>query len=261
MHRLKVTKREELVIAALVLTGLMLLFYIIPLGILKYSLIPVLIIASYGASLFVGREGLKKIEYFVLPILSVLYTISSALFYNIIPERWLTRLAFIFTYGFLLYSIFLIINIFNAAKLKNIQLLKVARTIYFFVSSFTVFLFSYVILSFHFYNILESIVIGVFIFLISLTFVWSFFLNQSFSKQELFFAAFPAILIFELSLAITFWPLNIYLASLFLTSVYYSLIGIMDNLLSFKVRGWSLLEYVAINAFIFALCAFSVNFG
>lgn len=261
MPRIKLAKREELVISSLLLTLLMLVFYIIPTGPLKFGFLFILLVFSILTTLLVGREGLQKAEYYLLPILPVEYTLSAALFYNIIPERWLTRLAFIFTYGFLMYSLFLIINIFNAAKLKNIQLLKVARTIYFFVSSFTFFLFSYVVLSFHLYNIISSTLIGVFVFLSSLTFVWSFSLKEKLSKSELVFCFFIAILVFELCLVITFWPLNIYLISLFLTSIYYSLIGIIDNILSFKVRGWSLKEYLAINIFIFILCFLAVNFG
>lgn len=261
MRKIAITKREELVLLSVILTVLMLCFYIIPVGVLKFAVLPVLIIAVFASSLFVGREGLRRIEYFILPILPVLFTISSALFYNIIPDRWLTRLAFIFTYGFLIYSIFLIINIFNAAKIKNIQLLKVARTIYFFVSSFTVFLFSYVILSFHVINLLSSASISLFVLLIAQTFIWSFSLREKLEKEEIFLSFFCAFLIFELSLSLTFWPLNIYLTSLFLTSIYYSLIGVIDNLLSFKIRGWSLMEYTAINIFIFILCFFAASFG
>jgi hypothetical protein len=261
MKKIKITKREELVLSSAILTSLMLCFYIIPVGLLKFSILPVLIIVVYLASLFIGREGLRKIEYYLLPVLPVLFTISSALFYNIIPERWLTRLAFIFTYGFLIYSIFLIINIFNAAKLKNIQLLKVARTIYFFISDFTLFLFAYVVLSFHWYNFASSMLIGIFTFLISLTFIWSFSLRQFLIKEEYFLSFFSSLIIFELTFAITFWPLNIYLISLFITSVYYSITGILNNILSFKVRGWNLFEYALINVVIFLLCLMSVNFG
>jgi hypothetical protein len=261
MNRIKITKREELVLSSVILTVLMLCFYIIPVGILKFSILPALIVVVYAASLFIGREGLRKIEYYLLPILPVLFTVSSALFYNIIPSRWLTRLAFICTYGFLIYSIFLIINIFNAAKLKNIQLLKVARTIYFFISDFTLFLFSYVVLSFHGINLFSSGLIGIFTFLISITFIWSFSLRQFLIKEEYFLAFFCALLIFEITFVITFWPLNIYLISLFITSIYYSLTGILNNILSFKVRGWNILEYAAINIVIFILCLLAVNFG
>lgn len=261
MLKISITKREELGIASLILTVFMLFLFLVPLGTFKFIFVILLSLLSYGVSLFVGREGLKKIEFFLLPILPVLFSISTALFYGIIPERWLTRLAFIFTYGLLIYSVFLIENIFNAAKIKNIQLLKVARTIYFFVSAFTVFLFSYVIFSFHLFGFLTSLILLVFIFLISLSFIWSFFLKRTAEGVNLAIAIVSSLIIFEVSLAISFWPLNIYLAALFLTSIYYSLMGIVDNLLNFRVRGWSYKEYLIINGVIFILSFLSVNFG
>lgn len=261
MLKIKITKREEIAVSSIVLTVFMLFLFLVPIGVFKFVFVILLGFLSYGFSLFAGREGLKRVEFFLLPILPVLFSISTALFYGIIPERWLTRFFFIVTYGFLIYSIFLIINIFNAAKIKNIQLLKVARTIYFFISAFTVFLFSYVLMSFHIFGLFTSISIAVFIFLISIAFIWSFFLKKEIGKTNVLIAIVTAILMFEISLSISFWPLNIYLAALFFTSIYYSLMGIIDNLLSFRVRGWSYFEYLVINGIIFVLCVLSLNFG
>ncbi len=257
----KITKREELVFFSLFLSALLLLLFLIPIGTVKIISLLVLGCIAYVISLAVFRENLDGVEPFVLPILPVLFTISTALFYNIISERWLTRLGFIFVYGILIYSIFLIENVFSIAKIKNIQLMKVARTIYFFVSSFTVFLFSYVILSFHLPGIISSLIFSVFVFLMSFPFVWSFSLKKKFSAQDLGVALVNSLIIFELMFAIIFWPLNIYLVSLFITSVYYSMIGIWDNILSFRVRGWSVIEYVLINGAVFLLCLLTVNFG
>lgn len=261
MLKIKITKREEIAISSIVLTIFMLFLFLVPLGAFKFIFVILFVFFTFGVSLFVGREGLKNVEYLLLPILPVLFSVSTALFYGIIPERWLTRLFFIFTYGFLIYSIFLILNIFNAAKLKNIQLLKVARTIYFFISAFTVFLFSYVLMSFHIVGFLTSLFLSVFIFLISIAFIWSFFLKKAVEATNIMIAIFTAILMFEVSFAISFWPLNIYLAALFFTSIYYSLMGIIDNLLNFRVRGWSYLEYLVLNGIIFLLCVLSLNFG
>ncbi len=261
MQKIRFAKREELVILSFFLTVLMLIFYIIPLGAIKLISLPIFAILVYLTSLYAGREGLSKIDYFIVPILPIFFTIASALFYNIIPERWLTRIVFILTYGVLIYSIFLIINIFNAAKLKNIQLLKVARTIYFFISAFTLFLMTYVVLSFHFYNIISSLIISFFVFTVLIAYIKSFYLKERNIKFEAKLALFIAIILFEISFAVTFWPLNIYISALFITSVYYSITGIIDNILGYKIRGWSVNEYLIINILIFILAFFATNFG
>ncbi len=257
----KISKREELVFFSLVLSGLLLVLFLIPLGVLKIVFLLLFCAIVFLVSLAVFRENLDGIEPFVLPILPVLFTLSISLFYNIISERWLTRISFIFLYGILIYSIFLVENVFSIAKIKNIQLMKVARTIYFFVSAFTVFLFSYVILSFHLIGIISASVTAVFVFLVSFTFIWSFSLEKKFAWGDAGISLFNSIVLFEAVLSLTFWPINIYLVSLFITSVYYSMVGIWDNILGFRVRGWSVMEYILINAAVFLLCLLTVNFG
>lgn len=261
MSRINISKREELIIASVALSTVMLFIFFVPLGFWKFITILFAGGAAYILTIIILRENVEGIEYFTLPILPVLFTISTALFYGIIPERWLTRLIFISIYGFLTYSIFLMENVFNVAKIKNIQLLKVARTIYFFISSFTAFLFSYVVLSFHMLGIVSGLFFLLFIFLLSYTIFWSFNLHKTFTKMDIILSLSAAILIFELIIALSFWPLNIYLISLFVTSVYYSVIGVWDHLLSFRLKGWDIREYVVINAIIFVLCLLTVNFG
>lgn len=261
MLKINISKREELVIISALLSVLMLLLFLVPLGIWKFIFLIFMGVSVYLASIFILRGYLSKIEYVVLPILPIFFTLSSALFYNIIPERWLTRLIFISIYGSLIYSVMLIENVFNVAKTKNIQLLRVARTIYFFVSSFTVFLFSYVLLSFHLFGFFTGLIFLVFIFFISYTFFWSFRLEKAVRREDIFLSMGGAIILFELMIIFSFWPLNIYLISLLLTSVYYSILGIWDNLLSFRLKGWSIREYILINLAVFLLCLLIVNFG
>lgn len=261
MSKINISKREELVIASVVLSALMFFIFFVPLGLWKFIVIFFACAATYVFTIYIMRENVEKIEFFTLPILPVLFTLATVLFYGIIPERWLTRLIFISIYGFLTYSIFLMENVFNVAKIKNIQLLKVARTIYFFISSFTVFLFSYVVLSFHMPVIISGLIFLLFIFLLSYTFFWSFNLSKAAARNDIVLSLSSAILILELIIVFSFWPLNIYLISLFTTSVYYSLIGVWDHLLSFRLKGWNIKEYMIINVIIFVLCLLTVNFG
>lgn len=261
MSKINISKREELVLVSLFLSALVLVVFFVPLGPLKFIFLIVTCLLTYLLAIFVLRGDLERIEYLMLPIPLVLFSVSAALFYNIIPERWLTRMIFISVYGVLTYSFLLIGNVFNVAKTKNIQLLKVARTIYFFISSFTVFLFSYVMLSFHLPGILTSFIFSLFVFLISLTFFWSFRLTKELKREDLFLSLATAVILFELTLALSFWPLNIYLISLFLTSIYYSLLGIWNNLLSCRLKGWNMLEYLVINLIVFAFCILTVSFG
>jgi hypothetical protein len=261
MSKINISKREELVVASVILSAFMFFIFFVPIGLWKFIAIIFASMLTYAFTIIILRENIERIEYFTLPILPVLFTFATALFYGIIPERWLTRLIFISIYGFLAYSIFLMENVFNVAKLKNIQLLKVARTIYFFISSFTVFLFSYVVLSFHESGIISGLIFLLFIFLLSYTFYWSFNLYKSLEKTDIILSISTALIISELIIAFSFWPLNIYLISLFITSVYYSIIGVWDHILSYRLKGWNINEYIVINVIIFLLCILTVNFG
>lgn len=257
----KITKREEVVIVTILLTTVFFNYCLFTSFLTQLGILLVLLVLVYTSFIFLLREDLIKIEFFTLPVLPTGFTLSFALFFGILPTRWLTRLGFVFTYAFLIYAIALISNIFNVAKHKNIQLLRAGRTIHFFITCFSVFLFTYVVLTFHLLGFVSALLVLIFLFIISYAYIWSFSFGREILARDLLIALSVSLCLAELVLVLSFWPLNIYLTSLLITCVFYSLLGIWDNFLSYRLRGWAYREYIIINLIIFSLCLLTVRFG
>lgn len=255
------TKREELVAASIVQSAFLFFSILVPFGTIRFAFIAFLVVLTYVVAIIFLRENIEKFEFFVLPVLPVLFTVSSALFYSVIPERWLTRFGFIGVYGILIYSIFLTENVFNVSKLKNIQLLKVARTISFFISCFSIYIFTYFLLSLRINGFFAAILLWGYVLLMGYSYIWSFVLNLEFDKYVFRVALSTASLLTEFYIVISFWPLNIYLTSLFITSIYYFFFGVLTNILEYRTRGWNKTEFLLINLVVFIFCLLTVNFG
>ncbi len=75
--------------------------------------IVLLAVLSYFLTLFSLLEQIEKIEWFMLFLIPVLFTISFYLFFFLFPVRWLTRVPFVIFYTVSIYALLRSSNIFN----------------------------------------------------------------------------------------------------------------------------------------------------
>jgi len=127
------SKRTRMALTALVLT----------LGILsiqsvdvdnRYQAIGILAGLAYGLSAWSFSEDLKGIGWLTVLILPVLYPVSVALFYFLLPDRLLSRLMIMTIFGTGMYALLLTENIFNVAAIRTIQLLRAAHAVGFLLT-------------------------------------------------------------------------------------------------------------------------------
>lgn len=251
----RLTKRQQFVIATVVVTLGLVATQLV--GDVDYYILLTLAIALVaGVSGFLSlRSDAIGRRQFTSVFLLTLYTAAVSSFYFLLPARWLTRLptALLFAIGF--YAILLTENIYNVASGRSIQLLRAARSVGLLMSLITVFLLFETVLSFH----LNAFLNGAVVFAVSLPLVyqnlWTVELGVGEGEGSMLFilAVLLALVIGEIGLGLSFWPVDSTLLALFLTALFYLVVGIFQHALVERLFPPTLRELILVAGAVFAL--------
>lgn len=199
------------------------------------------------------KEDIKGIEFLTLFILPVLFSLSVSLFYFLLPVRWLTRLPTIVFYSVGIYAILLTENIYNVAANRSIQLLRAAQSVGFLMTLVVIFLFINIIFSFHL-PIWEN-----FLFISSLSallfyqLLWSSTLQEKNSKKLIIYSLGCGLGIGETAFSFSFWPVKTTIAALFVTAVFYTVAGIVQEYFLDKLFKGVVREFMWVTIVVFFL--------
>lgn len=258
--KLILTKREKFGLIVGVLT---LVFLAIELSSssLRYHLTGVLVILTYILSAWGLREDLTGIEWLTLFILPVMYTAATSLFYFLLPVRWLTRLpmAAIFAVG--MYAILLVENIYNVASVRSIQLLRAAHSVGLLLTLFTSFLLMALIFSLHFAFFWNWLLVFVSTFPLVLQVLWVMKLETKIGQEIPLYTFVISLCLAELAFVFSFWPVQTIIEALFLTTVLYSLVGIVQQDLLGRLFRQTMMEFVSVSAIVFILILLTTSWG
>ncbi len=177
-----------------------------------------------------------SVFFFVLPFF---YSLAFALFYFLVPARFLTRMLMTSLYAVGLYSLFLSMNIFTVASMRTIGLLSSARTVSFIMTLITYFFLSNVVFSLSLPAISTALLVFIYSFFLIAQSLWTYTLEKSFSAQSLWtytleksfsaqslWACAVSFCLFEATLILWFWPSSPTFIALFLTGVFYTMVGL-----------------------------------
>lgn len=254
------TKRRKFIIESVLLSAGLLTTQFVEVH-YRYWAVFFLGLLAYFFTAFSLKEDLKKIGWVMNLPLPALYTVSVALFYFLLPEALLTRILILVFFGIGMYAILLIENIFSVAAARTIQLLRAAQAVGFLMTLVTAFLFYDTIFSFRFSALINALLV----FLISLMLIfpslWSVALNERIEKRTLQYSLILSWLIGQLALFISFWPLTIIAASLFLATSCYVFLGIVQNHLAGKLFKNTLGEYLRVGIIVLIITFFLGRWG
>lgn len=254
------TKRKKLGLVAILLT----------LGILgiqsvevesRYQTIGLLAGAAYALSVWAMLEDLKGIEWLTTMILPVLYPVSVALFYFLLPERILTRTLIVGLFGLGMYALLLTENIFNVASIRTIQLLRAAHAVGFLLTLLVAFFLWDTIFSFRLSPWWNGLLVGISAWPLALSTLWSVNLEEKLTPPVMWgsLAISWALLVF--SLLISFWPVTITVASLFLVTALYVGLGIGQQHLAGRLFKKTLQEYLWVGVIVLTAVFFLARWG
>lgn len=255
---IELSKRQLFVGVTMMLTVLMVLTQIVSVE-LRYPMVGLLAIVAYFISAFALRDDLRGIEWFTLLLLPTLFTAAVAVFYFLLPVRWLTRLPIAFVYAIGIYALLLTENIYNVAVARTIGLLRAAHSVGFLMTMATYFLFVQTILAFRLYPWFNTIGIGLLTMPLVLQFLWSMELEPYISKKVGEISLIITLVIMELVWILSFWPVRTTLQALLYTTCFYGLAGIGQQYLTERLYKKTIWEFFSVVAIVFAILLFATN--
>lgn len=228
---------------------------------IRYQLIGLMAGVAYGLAAWSLFEDLRGIEWLTVLILPVLYPVAMALFYFLLPERILSRIVIVSIFGVGMYALLLTENIFNVAAVRTIQLLRAAHAVGFLLTLTVAFFLWDSIFSFRLSPWWNSILVLVTSYLLVLQGLWSVNLEERIARTVQINALGLSILLAALALAISFWPVTITVASLFLVSALYVGLGMVQNGLSGRLFSKTIREYLIVGVAVSLITLFLTRWG
>ena len=249
---LYLSKRKKLVlVTALITFGFWGLSYFQ--GVYRYMFIGVLTVISAILVTWALREDLKGITWLVAPILPMMFVASVSLFNFLLPEKILTRLILIVLFAIGMYAILLTENIFTVSALRTIQLLRAAQALGFLFSLIVSFLMFDTIFSFYFnpfYNFLLIFLVSI---PICLQGVWSGSLEEKLNLQIWKYTFSLAFIIGQGAFFVSMWPVNIIVTSLFLVTILYVGLGLIQQAMAGRLFKATINEYMRVGVLVFVI--------
>jgi hypothetical protein len=253
------SKRQRFIFGVIVLSlGLFISEYI--LGKSAISIVFVLALSTVGFLFLTLKEDLKdnfSPQVFILPFF---YSLAVGLFYLLVPTRMLTRAAITSLYALGLYSLFLTENIFTVSSIRTIALLSGARTVSLVLTLLSFFFLSNVVFSFHINIFLTLLLIFIYSFMIVLQSVWTYTLEKN-VMAEIFWVLSLTFCLVEVALFLWFRQGSPTVLALFLTAIFYVLIGLTQAWFEKRLFRGVILEYFWVTVVSFIFLILFTNFG
>jgi hypothetical protein len=216
----------------------------------RYAAILGLFLTTYLISAWSLFEDLKGVEWFTILILPSMYSAAMALFNFLLPEHWISMFIVLILYGIGLYAILLTENIFSVAAIRTIQLVRAAYAVGFLITILTIVLFTNTIFSLH----LPFYVNGLLVFVVSMPLfvqgLWSIQLLKRVDHKVLVMSLGCSLLMAETAVVLSFLPVTVWIASLFLGTLAYVSLGLLQHALHERLFTRTIWEYVAVGLFV-----------
>ncbi len=260
MKKLRLTKRKKFGLIVLSLTAFFLVIQLAPFS-WRYPLILALVSLTYLLCVWGLYEDLDGIEWLTLFIMPVGFVTSLSLFYFLLPQRFLTRLPITFLFALGMYAVLLIENIYNVAAERTIALLRAAHSVGLLITLFTYFLFLALILSFHLNFFQNAGLTFLVSFPLILQSLWAMKLEPNLTKELLVYSFVLSLSLGELAFTFSFWPIPTIVEALFLTTVFYSLVGMVQQLFLERFFKKTVREFLTVSGLVFLLVLIATHWG
>ncbi|MCL6096106.1 MAG: hypothetical protein M1444_00270 [Patescibacteria group bacterium] len=252
-------KRQRLIVSVIFLSvGLFIAEYFLGKSAL-YTILALSILTDVFL-FFSLREDLKDNFWPQIFILPFFYSLSFGLFYFLVPVRLLTRIIMTSLYALGLYSLFLSENIFTVSAIRTIALLSSARTVVFTLTLLSFFFLANVIFTFHINVVITLLLIFGFSFPLVLNSIWIYSLERKLSANVLWIFSL-SLCLFEVAILLWFWPSSPTVIALFLTGIFYSIVGLSQAWFEKRLFKSVIVEYAWVALIVFIVLVVFTTWG
>lgn len=254
--RLTIGKRQKFIIVVLLLTGL--LFFSENLRVSRSAILIAFSLSMLTNVLWLWAnfKDIKdnfSLHLFILPFS---YSLAFGLFYFLLPDRLLMRVAMSIAYAVGLYSMLLSQNIFTVASMRTIALLTSARTVSLLITIITYFFLANTIFSLHFRIYITTPLIFVLSFFLIMHSLWTHTLEKELTKNILWITMLSVCMV-EAVLILWFWPAKPTVLALFLAGLFYTIVGLSHVWFDRRLFRGILWEYVWVAVIVTCILLFS----
>jgi len=254
----KFDKRIRVVVGTLFMSGIMLIatFYFFDKA---WIFIPIFLLVTYVVTWLTISEGIRKVEWIMLFVIPLFFTISLYFFYFLFPVRWLTRFPFIILYGVSLYAILLTVNIFNVGVKTYLQLYRLVFSVNYFFQVLLFFLIINVILSLQLNFLINGISLLLLTAVMLLHLLWTVKLDLIIEKEIFYYCSIIGIIMAELAVWLSFIPMRAAISALLLSASYYSLAGLVYSYFNKRFFKEIIREYIFVIGFVILISFLSLR--
>jgi len=252
------SKRQQFVVITVLLTAGLMTTQLVSLD-FRYPMIIALSVASYLLCAVGLREDLKGHEWATLLILPTLFTAAVAVFYFLLPTRWLTRLPIAVLYAVGMYALLLTENIYNVAVVRTIALLRAAHSVGFLLTLATYFLLVQTVLAYRLHAWTNALFIGAITYPLTLQILWAVNLEPKVGKRVTDLSVLLTVAAVELTWILSLIPVRTTLFALFLTTCFYGMAGLGQQYLSDRLYKRTVIEFFGVVAIVFVILFLTIN--
>lgn len=257
---MNLNKRQKIILSSTLLTIGLLSTQLVDFN-LRFKFIAGLAIAAYLLALWALWEGLNLTKALILLILPVFFTVALASFYFLLPVRWLTRLPVALAFGLMFYLLLLAQNVFNVASIRTIPLYRAASTASFLFTLMSAFFIFNVIFAFNLLFVWNGVVVFLISFPLILQSLWSIEMEEFVSLTITIQSLVLSLVMGELALSFSLWPMPTTIWSLTLSSSMYVLLGLTTQIMRGKDSRRAIKEYLGIGAIILVVSFLTSAWG
>lgn len=256
----KISKREKFVISAFFLSLGLLGIEISDIS-WRYQAIGLLTAFTYFLSAWSLIEGLAGVEWFTVLILPTLFTSGVGFFYFLLPAALLTRLPVIILYGFGIYILLLVGNIFSVAAIRTIQLLRSAQAVGFLLTLVVSFFLYDTIFSFRLEWWVNFFLVMLVSFPLVLQGVWCIDLEEKLASRLRLYTFGLSLIQGEMAAAFSFWPVTVAVGSLALATTLYIGLGLGQHQLAQRLFPKTINEYLYVGIVVLLVIFLTTHWG
>ncbi len=255
---MNLTKRQKIIISTILITLGLLSTQLVDFN-LRFKFLAGLGILAYILSVWALWEGLNWIKAIILMILPTFFSVAVASFYFLLPVRWLTRLPVATAFGIMFYLLLLAQNVFNVAAIRTIPLYRAASTASFLFTLLSAFFIYNVIYAFNLLFLWNGVLVFLISFPLILQVLWSIEMEDRVSASYIIQSLLLSLILGELALSFSFWPMPTTIWSLSLSSAMYVLVGLTTQFLRGRITKRVVWEYLGIGAVVLIVSFLSTS--